>query len=370
MDSGTFQYHNKGIPWFCDLGTETYNCHGFWSHGTTRYRYYVMKPEGNNTITISSDPKNLKWGQDLEGIGFNLTNFSGEFGSYATFDMTDCLGNEASFWRRGVLVTNDRKTTVIQDELVLVNVGTVHWVGHFGSDYVSSCELSDDGTEAYLKSVAKKTGGKVETLRVKLIDKNTKSKLKFEIKTAYDFLMTDPDTGTFPPEYALTHGTGVGEKDRSKYSKLVVSNTTTNFNIAVVIEVIDEDAPVEVGYKWTPMEEWEPVDDTRKNTAALLEVRHRGEPNKIRIKSHAQGIIKAEENGLLFNSGFDLFYERLAEIQYITDAYPDVADPDSNLASDYDTYLFYRDIYDEYMTKVNKSVLANQMAMYNMLGII
>ena len=132
IDAGDFVYHNAGNVWIIDLGTEDYNCAGFWPDAT-RYRFYVMKPEGNNTIAISTDPTNTPFGQVLNSEADAFDWGSNEYGAYVLYNMTETLGPTVTRWERGMMLTNDRKTTIIQDQITIGSMQTVWWFAHYYS---------------------------------------------------------------------------------------------------------------------------------------------------------------------------------------------------------------------------------------------
>ncbi len=260
VDSGEFVYHNNGKIWFCDIGTEGYNVDGF-GGSVTGYQYYRMNAEGNNTLALTTDPlpivngvtkattKCCFAGQYSKGTGYMYEVGDNEHGAYALIDQTEVYYNNAITAKRGMLLTNDRKTVVIQDEVRFHEAETVYWIGHTYQDiYVTT-----DGRSAYM------TDGE-STIRVSLISADTS--LKFDILSAYDFILDD----TFRPDYALTHGTGVAESDRSVFKRLVVKcENVTSLDLAVVIEDVTGDSGMEIGYTWCPMDSWVPSADGRQS---------------------------------------------------------------------------------------------------------
>jgi len=262
VDSGEFVYHNNGKIWFHDIGTEGYNVAGF-GGAITGYQYYRMNAEGNNTLALSSDPlipsavegeyengtKSCFAGQYSYGTGHMYETGDNEFGAYALIDQTSVYYDNAISAKRGMLFTNDRKTVVIQDEVTFKDKETVHWIGHTYQDlYVST-----EGRTAYM------TDGE-STIRVTLI--STNEDLRFDVLSAYDFLLQD----THRPEYALENGTGVAEGDRSLFKRLVVNcENVTSLDLAIVIEDVTGDPSMEVGYTYVPMDSWVPTADGRQS---------------------------------------------------------------------------------------------------------
>ena len=372
IDAGSFVYHNAGTVWFIDLGTENYNCYGFWPDDT-RYRYYVMKPEGNNTISLSSDHTNVPYGQKLSGVAFATENYSDEHGAYVIYDMTECLGGLASSWKRGVLVTHDRKTTVIQDEIAFPDgVQTVNWFGHYSLDYVDDVELSQDGRVAYM---SKEVNGEDKMMRVTLVSNSTS--LKFEIMDCYTFVQVG-DKGTFEPEYAKTHGTGVAEKDRSSYNKLCIrAESVLMFNVAVVIEEIDPDTrystkdQIPLGYTQViNMNNWEVTEDTR--FSGVIEPGDKVEVRPPRrmatIATDVARIAALMEKGRAYTSSdIEKLYDYLTEIQYIQRAY-DYTELSAYL-DDLEKFETYKAEYDAYQQKSNENILKSRSICRNLMGL-
>ncbi len=372
IDAGSFVYHNCGTVWFIDLGTEDYNCDGFWGN-ETRYRYYVMKPEGNNTISLSSDHVNVPYGQKLQSVAYALENYSDEHGAYVIYDMTDTLGGLASNWRRGVLVTNDRQTTVIQDEIAFPDgVQTVHWFGHYSQSYVDKVELAPNGRTAYMTSTR---SGEEKMIRVSIISDNPN--YKFELMDCYTFVQVG-DKGTFAPEYAQTHGTGVPEKNRSSYRKLAISAISTmTFNVAVVIEEIDPDTryntadQIPVGYKsFVNMNQWEVTEDNRFNQIEddVDQVKLRPARRLATISADIDRIAVLMEKGRVYTSSdIEKFYEYLTEIQYIQRGY-DYSDMSAYL-DDLEQFEAYKAEYDAYQSGSNTGILKSRSIVRSLMGL-
>ncbi len=253
IDSGGFVYHNNGKIWFCDLGAEGYSVANF-GNAVSGNQYYKKNAEGNNTLALSTHPyseggtSSCFAGQYIYGTGYMYETGDNEHGAYALIDQTEVYYKSAISAKRGMLFTNDRTTVVIQDEVEFYEPETVYWIGHtYQQIYVTT-----DGRTAYM------TDG-VSTIRVSLISSD--SKLKFDILSTYEFVLED----THRPEYALNHGLGVPEDDRSAYKRLVVKcENVTSLDLAVVIEDVTGDAGMDIGYSYVPMDSWVPTEDGRQ----------------------------------------------------------------------------------------------------------
>ena len=122
--------------------------------------------------------------------------------------------DKVEYARRGMLLTNDRRTLVIKDEIELKENDTVFTTAHYESDKITA-ELSADGTKCTLTH---KDG---EKIYVSVIGG------KLELRNCTDPLLN----GTEPAE---------GEYSRDNYSRLVVlyENAKT-VNLAFVIDTVE-----------------------------------------------------------------------------------------------------------------------------------
>ena len=244
IDSGSFVYHNGGTVWFCDIGTEAYNAYGFWG-AATRYRYYKMNAEGNNTLFLASRDA-VPYGQALNGFGKIIETGDNSYGAYTIIDNTSVYGGYASSAYRGMLLTNDRRTLVIQDEVEFLSNETAYWVGHTEQEVI----LSVDGTVAYM------TDGKT-VIRVTIADMNN-SGARFVIEDCYTYHLKASDG---MDEIAYEHylaGTHELNYDRSQYKKLTIAlDGVKSVKLAIIIEEVAVGEIFEVGYEWQSMADWD-----------------------------------------------------------------------------------------------------------------
>ena len=243
IDSGSFVYHNGGTVWFCDIGTENYNCYGFWG-ASTRYRYYKMSAEGNNTLFLAGRDS-VPYGQTLNGFGKIIETGDNSYGAYAVMDNTSVYGGYANYAYRGMLFTNDRRTVVIQDEVKFNMPEDAYWVGHTQQNVV----LSVDGTVAYM------TDGK-SVIRVTILDQSN-SGIRFEIEDCYTFhLKACEGMDELAQEY-YEKGTHENNVDRSMYKRLTIAlKNVTEVKLAVVIEEVAVGELSELGYEWQGILDW------------------------------------------------------------------------------------------------------------------
>lgn len=220
IDSGAFVYHNKGVNWFCDLGSDYYNITGGYFGNPHLYR---RNAEGNNCLAVKAFP----YGQRTGGVGRVIEETAGAENPYLIIDNAEVYEGVVKSAYRGMLMTADRKTVVFQDEVEFNSPSTAWWTGHFKSSEITAT-VSEDGK---CVTLTHKDGASVN---VKLIGGE-----RFEITSCYDFLLDG--TATFEGEY-----------DRKELSRLVVAfKDVTSIKCAIVIED-NTDSYTAI----TPMAEW------------------------------------------------------------------------------------------------------------------
>ncbi len=222
LDSGAFVYHNGGKMWFTDLGHDYYNTERYFAN----YALYRRNAEGNNTLAITS----LPYGQQLGGTGSIISHCEGKGGrSFAIIDNKSIYGEAVASARRGMLLTNGRRTTVIQDEVDFNEPTTAYWIAHFESDKIKT-EISPDGKRCVM------THDDGTELTVTLLGDG-----QFEVLDCYHFLLEG--TASFE-----------GEFPRESYSRLTVKfDGVTSIRTAVVMELSKDEG----GYtQIIPTEKW------------------------------------------------------------------------------------------------------------------
>ncbi len=374
IDAGDFEYHNGGRSWIVDIGTEEYNCAGFWPDAT-RYRFYRMKPEGNNTLALASDSANIPYGQLLESEAYATAYESNEFGAYVVYNMTSTMGNRVNKWERGMLVTNDRTTTIVQDEISFNSMQTVYWFAHYDTRYIKDIVISSDGRTAYMIRVSGKDEygvNQYQVLRLSIV--STRKDYNFEIWDCYTFVHNDKLTGTYVKDYIATQGSGVAERDRSIYNKLVISGEATiDFNVAVAIEMIDYESylnndEIDVGYTFTSMKNWESTDDYRDLDIEEDTDDKRGVANiSTHIRNSKYFIDMYRENGTSYTSNMAYYYRCLTDAYYairmigrdMPDAYSDTVKAIKE----------YREEYGAFVEEANRVGDVYSGLVHNLMGI-
>ena len=221
LDSGSFVYHNYGVLWFTDLGADFYNIkEGYFGN----YHLYKRCAEGNNVLSLPS----VSYGQGGDCTGAVIRHHSGKT-AFAVIDNGTVYEDKVTGALRGMLLTNDRKTLVIQDEVKFPTAELAYSVAHFKSAEITA-EIN--GNTCILTH---KDGAKI---KVTLVGGG-----RLSVCDCYDFLL--PTTKSFE-----------GEHDRKDYSRLVVEHSgVTEISSALVIEPVDECGYTEI----TPMMNWAEV---------------------------------------------------------------------------------------------------------------
>ena len=181
---------------------------------------------------------------------------------------------------------------------------------------IKSIKVDEDlgGRVAYITAPDRVNGGEI-TVRVSLVA--NRRDIRFDVWSCYKFVLN----GTFRPGQSIASGGTAEEDDRSYFNKLVIvgneknpDNRYLSFEVAVVIEKIDKDNPVECGYVYTPMVDWAPSADNRAlpEKEETVTVRKRlPNPNTVR-----QGAITIAGLTDPFGKDYDAMFEALCGVVY------------------------------------------------------
>ncbi len=338
IDSGNFIYHNEGIVWFMDLGSENTSVYDY--YGTTRNRYYRVNPEGQNVLYFVGEDseKVYPYGQSETAGGIISSTYENEHGSYAILDNEAVYAGLVSSARRGLFVTNDRKTVVVQDELNFKLVYSVEWVAHTAQNIT----VSEDGKVAWL--VNRNEAGDAITLRATLVSPS--EELVFSIRTAYKFAFNT----TYAQRDSVTNG-GAPEYSRDSIQKLVIqSKNSIGYDAAVVFEIVD-DGDTPVGYEWQTMSSWVPYGE---DSGEDQDEEKRGLAKKSDIKVALTTVESLFNTGKSFNESLVAIYEALTLVGYTYKKFP--PESDATLTEMYSDYLDFMDEYEEYVDYVKETV--------------
>ncbi len=122
-DVGTFILDMLGERWAVDLGKDDYTLPGYFVTGS-RDNYYRCRPEGHNLFVINPD----------EAIGQTYTGFapvtsfeSSEAEAFAIGDLSSVYADDALSAKRGFMLTDNRSSVVIRDEIRTETASTIYW---------------------------------------------------------------------------------------------------------------------------------------------------------------------------------------------------------------------------------------------------
>ena len=268
LDIGNFVICVNGVYMICDLGSDSYNMVGYF--GSYRWSYYRKRTEGQNTLVMTYEgrswdgktgvpqaigengeiysgalPDPNYYGQDANAVSEGLEFESGTNSAYGVVDMAPAYKSVNGGMKRGLYMTNNRNTVVIQDEAGFSASMDIWWFAHTQGKITilpgeKAAVIYRNGVYLYAEIVT---------------DPNKPIDASFEVMEAVsldkDYVGDTVESGIY---------TGETENDRSSYTKLtIVVKGTREYNIAVAFTVIDsiEQVP-QLGtiYSYTPMSEW------------------------------------------------------------------------------------------------------------------
>ena len=352
LDSGNFIYRNKGIDWIIDLGSDKKDLFNY--YGANRYRHYRNNADGQNVIIVNTAQDTLPNGQLETGNGVITGTYSNEFGSYAILNNKSAYGSAVSFATRGLLVTNDRKTVVIQDEVSFPKFHELYWIVHTASDIY----IPEGGKVAYLSEIDE-NGNKI-TLRASIVSRGN-----------FSFTEEKTDTGKLSNTYKKadydSNGGGIQPYDRSGIKRLVISaKNILTFNIAVVFEIVDAaGSTMPVGYSWTSMSNWMPAENSGGVGGTVV---NREAPVKDNIVDEATNLEILIIEGNAYSKDIEKFYLHLTNIAYILNAFPEETLDTDRLKENFAIYKQYLNSYNKYMNNINGAIAANNTLFQNLCG--
>ena len=351
VDSGNFIYHNKGIVWFMDLGGEDDSVFEY-NVESTKYKYYRASGMGQNTVIMSKTFKGTLpvYGQYATGAGVITKMYENEYGSYAIVDNKSAYGTAVDNALRGMLITNDKKTVVIQDELTFTAISDFYWIAHTAH----LIELSDDAKTAYITS--QNEAGESYILRATLISDFS---LSFQVTDANSALPNSGGITINGASHSASNG-GSNEFSRDAVQRLLITGTQMLVaTFAVVLEIVDEvDSTQAVGYEWTKMNNWMPLSSDLGNVDST--VRADANVADIRTSTNIAGNLLKKDD--VFSARLESLYRELTLVEY---TYRNVKQ-DSLQSADKNAYQDYLDLaedYEDYLNYVNGVVKnANNVA--------
>jgi len=347
LDSGNFIYRNQGIDWIIDLGSDNEKIYSY--NGAYRNHHYRHNAEGQNVIVVTTAQQSVPYGQLPSGNGKIIKSYSNEYGSYAIMENESAYGSAVSFANRGLLVTNNRQTVVIQDEMSFPRFQELTWIAHTAAQSIS---IDETGKVAYLMD--QDPSGRMRTLRATIVSNGDYS---FKTETCDPGKVLD---ATYKASDYKNNG-GEAPYSRNGIQRLVIkTRNLLLFNCAVVFEMVEsKDSDEPLGYSWGYMNTWNPVKDgtTGENTGTAI---YRNPPVKSDIKTHATNIEWRVQERDAYTSRIADFYLLLTNIAYIVKTYPYDTLLTEDLMNAYSVYEENLNDYKKYIKKINESATSTK----------
>ena len=125
MYQGSFVFNSQGVKWAIDLGKDDYTIDGYYRQYNDRWKIFRLRPDGHNTLLIAPTPGDYGYALG-KTAGLSVTTSDSQ--AKAVVNMTDLVSSKASSARRGFLLTDDRNSLVVRDEVTLRKTSDVYWV--------------------------------------------------------------------------------------------------------------------------------------------------------------------------------------------------------------------------------------------------
>lgn len=164
LQSGSFQLYARGLSWFVDLSSETYNQPGWTTskpnpNGPDRWDYYRNRAEGHNTVVINptANPDRI-----YNAASAPLINYQSAPNGQRSLAVWDLSKNITGVTRvqRGIQLLNNRKQVLVQDEIVTPSASKVWWFAHY--TYANNAvTISPDGSTVTLQQGSERLWGKI-----------------------------------------------------------------------------------------------------------------------------------------------------------------------------------------------------------------
>lgn len=150
LDSGTFAFFANGVRWTYEYGSENYNLPGYWVgdlYTSPRWQYFRLRAEGHNCLVINPD----EYGEYDPGAVARFERVeSGVDSAVGVLDMTASHRGKAVSAKRGIHLTDNRKSMVIRDEVTLSENSTLYWFMHTDQNV----SVNETGTGLVLTSAS------------------------------------------------------------------------------------------------------------------------------------------------------------------------------------------------------------------------
>ncbi len=235
MDAGQFIIDAYGTLFANDMGADDYNIKD------NTWNLYRYRAEGHNTLVINPSTDG---GQDLKAFP-KINRFeSDENSSFAITDLTQAYKVHAKNVKRGIKLTNNRKSIIVQDELDLFAPSEIKWFMHTPCEI----EIASDGKSARVK-------GDYRDMIVYLLN---------DIDAEFSVMKAEP---------LPTSPTNSYQNKNANFRKLVLSmNDVTQTTIPVCFSFVASGESIDNLYSpdVVPLDKWELDDEGKQVKAPVL----------------------------------------------------------------------------------------------------
>jgi len=171
MDIGSYVVDMAGERFIIDIGAENYSAKGGY-FTTNRYYFYRARPEGHNLYIINPEDTLDYYGMDKDASARGQLLVSKPRGAIGIMDLSDAYAGYAKSAKRGYMLTDDRRSVVIRDEIELENPdSSIHWFIHTKAEIESI-----SGNQAVLSQNGKRMLVTVDTNSSDWIFEETEAK--------------------------------------------------------------------------------------------------------------------------------------------------------------------------------------------------
>lgn len=160
LDRGNFIFDSQGVRWADELGFDDYDSIGT-AYWTRHFEIYRARPEGQNVLVIN--PRADDYSANPLYYGGQLLNTNAPLAKsrlnktdpYMVFDLGEVYSVDAKEYRRGFMLTDNRQSLVIRDEIELNYSKNVEllWFMHTKT---TDIEITDGGKSAVITKNGKK----------------------------------------------------------------------------------------------------------------------------------------------------------------------------------------------------------------------
>ncbi len=275
FDKGSFIFDVGGVRWLRDQGDEKKDVTGGYYH-SAGWNLYVKRTEAHNNLVINPYPNDvvkefiaenptgrIKNTNDTGYVGQAIGSRaeftrqeSKEKGAITVIDLTSTYGNDVTKYERGFYLGDDRRSLVVQDEIVFTEgEKNIYWFLNTASK--SETTIADNKTAYITKQ-----------------DKTLKVEILTDLED-YKFELMDAD----PIDMSMIRTGAIKEYGRANYKKLAITGKTQGkLNITLKCTLCDGLTYEPISFK--PISEWTIPDGEIVGKPSLEMIYLNGEPIK------------------------------------------------------------------------------------------